>query len=76
MDELRSSNGIHILVHLLQFRVEVLANFQGSPQDYSLWVDPHVLLRPAEEFSLRLTEGLQQLRECWAGGGLGVPGKL
>ena len=76
MDELRSSNGIHILVHLLQFMVEVLASFQGSPQDCSLWVDPHVLLRPAEELNLRLTKSLQQLGECWSGGGLGVPGKL
>ena len=74
MDDLRNSNGIHILVHLLQFRVEVFASLQGSSQDCSLWVDPHVLLRPAEELNLRLTEGLQQLRECGSRGGLGVPG--
>ena len=71
MDELRN---IHVLVNLLQFRVEVFASLQGSPQNCSLWVDPHVLLKPTEELSLRLTESLQQQRECSSGGGLGVPG--
>ena len=71
MNELRN---IHVLINLLQFRVEVFASLQGGSQHYSLWVNPHVLLRPAEEFSLSLTESLQQLRECRSGGGLGVPG--
>ena len=66
--------GICVFVHLAQFRVEVFASLQRSSQDCSLWVEPHVLLRPTEEFNLRLTEGLQQLRECGSGGGLGVPG--
>ena len=74
MDELRNSSNIHVLVNLLQFRVEVFASLQGGSQHSSLWVDSHVLLRPAEELSVRLTESLQQLRECWPGGGLGVPG--
>ena len=56
-------------IELLQFRVEVFASLQGSSQHYSLWADPHVLLRPAEELSLRLTESLQ-LGECWLRGGL------
>ena len=68
------SNGLCFCIHLLQFRVEVFASLQGGSQHCSLWVKPHVLLRPAEEFNLRLTESLQQLRECWSGGGLRVPG--
>ena len=43
---------------LLQFRVELFASLQGSPQHCSLWVNPHVLLRPTEQHNLRLTEGL------------------
>ena len=62
-----------LLMGPLQFRVEVFASLQGSSKHCSLWVDPHVFLRPAEKFNLRLTEGLQQLRECRSGGGLGVP---
>ena len=64
-----------LLIGSLEFRVEIFASLQGSPQHCSLWVDSHVLLRPAEEFNLRLTESLQQLRKCWSGGGLGVPVK-
>ena len=64
-----------LLIGSLEFRVEIFASLQGSPQHCSLWVDSHVLLRPAEEFNLRLTKSLQQLRECWSGGGLGVPVK-
>ena len=45
--------------------MEVFAGLQGSSQYCSLWMDPHVLLRPAEEDSLRLTESLQQLENCW-----------
>ena len=60
-------------IDLLQFRVEIFAGLQGGSQHCSLWVDSHVFLRPAEELDLRLTESLQQLRECRSGGGLGVP---
>ena len=63
-----------LLIGPLELRVEIFASLQGSSQYCSLWVDPHVLLRPAEKLNLRLTESLQQLRECWSGGGLGVPG--
>ena len=64
-----------LLIGPLEFKVEVFASLQGGSQHCSLWVDPHVLLRPAEEFNLRLTESLQQLRECWSGGGLRMPVK-
>ena len=36
-----------VFVHLLEFRVEIFASLQGGSQYCSLWVDPHVLLRPA-----------------------------
>ena len=48
-----------IIVCLLQFRVEVFASFQGSPQYHSLWVDSCVLLCPDQELSLRMVKGLQ-----------------
>ena len=60
----------------LQVRVHVFAGHQGSSQHFCLWMDPCILLRPAEEVCLGLIEGLQQLGECWTGGGLRVPGML
>ena len=48
----------------------------GSSQHCCFWVDPCVLLRPAQEYSFRLTEGLQQPGKCWTRGGLREPGKI
>ena len=66
---------LSIPVDPLQVGIEVLAGLQGSSQHCCCWVDPRVLLRPAQEYSLRLTEGLQQPGKCWTRGGLRVPGK-
>ena len=49
-----------LTVHVcpLDFRVEVFAGLQGSPQHSSLWVNPHVLLRPAQQVSNRRGESI------------------
>ena len=60
-------------IDLLQFWVEVFACFQGRAQHSSLWVDFYVFLRPAEDFSFMLTEGMQQLGKYWSGGCSGMP---
>jgi len=55
---------LSIPVGPLQVGVEVLAGLQGSSQHCCLWVDPCVLLRPAQEYGLRLTErGLAAARK-------------
>ena len=52
---------IGVCICPLELRVEVFAGLQGSSQHCSLWVDPHVLLRPAEEFSDRRGESMNKL---------------
>ena len=56
---------LHMEICSLQFRVEVFASLQGSSQHCSLWVDPHVLLRPAKNFTDGRGKSLQQLIKCW-----------
>ena len=56
-------------VCLLQFRVEVFASLQGSSHYCSLWVNPHVLFRPAQQVSDRRGEStnkLSKVRSRWS----------
>ena len=71
---------LHILliVHVspLQFRVEVFASLQGSPQHCSLWVDPHILLRPAQQVSDRREESMNKLSKVRSRWFVCIPSKL
>ena len=50
-----------VYVFLLQFRVEIFASLQVSPQHCSLWMDSCVLLRPAQQVSDRRGESLHKV---------------
>ena len=52
---------IGVCICPLDLRVEVFAGLQGSPQHCSLWVDPHILLRPAQQVSDRRGENTNKL---------------
>lgn len=62
-----------LFVNFLQLRVQAFASLQGSAKCHSLGVDLGVLLTPAEELKLRLTESLNHECKGWALGFAWVP---